>query len=114
MKIKEIHGNEISLVLSFPSHERAKLVLFYNPSAAATRRGESRSFIGSASRGARGKRDRERNGGRGGEREREGQRKRDGGILQDGWPGVATGVERLSTSVLKVCDSLQIDSLSSF
>lgn len=71
MKIKEIHGNEISLVLSFPSHERAKLVLFYNPSAAATRRGESRSFIGSASRGARGKRDPERNGGRGGERERE-------------------------------------------
>lgn len=37
-------------------------------------------------------------------------REGDGGILQDGW----TGVERLSTSVLKVCDSLQIDSLSSF
>lgn len=57
MKIKEIHGNEISPVLSFPSHERAKLVLFYNPSAAATRRGgpRSRSFIGSA----RSKRERE-------------------------------------------------------
>lgn len=42
------------------------------------------------------------------------ERKGGGGILQDGWTGVATGVERLSTSVLKVCDSLQIDSLSSF
>lgn len=111
MKIKEIHGNEISPVLPFPSHEKAKLVLFYNPSAAATRRGGPRSFIGSASRGARGKERSKRETGR----EREGDRgKRDGGILQDGWTGVATGVERLSTSVLKVCDSLQIDSLSSF
>lgn len=103
MKIKEIHGNEILPVLSFPSHERAKLVLFYNPSAAATRRGGPRSFIGSAR-----EREIERETGK------ERKRKRDGGIFQGGWTGVATGVERLSTSVLKVCDSLQIDSLSSF
>lgn len=81
----------------FPSHERAKLVLFYNPSATATRRGGP----GSSSSGGYTIEGRERKG--------------DGGILQDGWTGgVATGVERLSTSVLKVCDSLQIDSLSSF
>lgn len=109
MKIKEIHGNEISLVLPFPNHERAKLVLFYNPSTAATRRGESRSFIGSG-----GAREKKRMKEKQEEKEREQGRKRDEGILQDGWMGVATGVERLSTSVLKVCDSLQIDSLSSF
>lgn len=108
MKIKEIRGNEISPVLPFPSHERAKLVLFYNSSAAATRRGGPRSFIGSAVEEREGERVIEREAG--GER----RRKRDGGILEDGWAGVATGVERLSTSVLKVCDSLQIDSLSSF
>lgn len=52
----------------------------------------------------------ERQKGRGGRKEREREKKAEGEILQDGWPGV----ERLSTSVLKVCDSLQIDSLSSF
>lgn len=70
-EIKEIRGNEISPVLPFPSHERAKLVLFYNPSAAATRRGGPRSFIGSA--GTRSKREREieREADREGERHRE-------------------------------------------
>lgn len=71
MKIKEIRGNEISPVLPFPSHERAKLVLFYNPSAAATRRGGPRSFIGSA--GTRSKREREIER----EAEREGERHRE-------------------------------------
>lgn len=38
-----------------------------------------------------------------------------GGILQESVEGgVHERVNRLSTSVLKVCDSLQIDSLSSF
>jgi len=114
MKIKESRWNEISPVLPFPSHERAKLVLFYNPSAAATRRGGPRSFIGSAVEEQEGKRDRKRSGKREKERDRERERKRDeesfrmvGRALRRGW-------ERLSTSVLKVCDSLQIDSLSSF
>lgn len=107
MKIKEIHGNEISSVLPFPSHERAKLVLFYNPSAAARHAGVGLgSFIGSASRGTRGK---ERPKGKQEGRERDGERE-----TESFRTGVATGVERLSTSVLKVCDSLQIDSLSSF
>jgi len=95
MKIKEIHGNEISPVLPFPSHERAKLVLFYNPSAAATRRGGPRSFIGSAVEEQEGKRDRKRRAGREKERERKRQKEREKErreILQDGWTGVATGV----------------------
>lgn len=73
MKIKEIRGNEISSVLPFPSHERAKLVLFYNPSAPATRRGGPRSFIGSAlGRGPRGKeRSKEKRGREEGNREKE-------------------------------------------
>lgn len=42
------------------------------------------------------------------------------GFLLDGWTSVEEGAQvargwtRLSTSVLKVCDSLQIGSLSSF
>lgn len=86
MKIKEIRGNEISPVLPFPSHERAKLVLFYNPSVVATRRGGLRSFIGSAVEEREGERDRKK----GGKRETEKER-RCGGILQDDWTGVAGG-----------------------
>jgi len=89
MKIKEIRGNEISPVLPFPSHERAKLVLFYNPSAAATRRGGPRSFIGSAVEEQEGKRERKRRGKR--EREREGEGERET-RNPSGWLGVATGV----------------------
>lgn len=81
MKIKEIRGNEISPVLPFPSHERAKLVLFYNPSAAATRRGGLRSFIGSAVEEREGESDRKRSGKRERQRNPSGRLdgRRDGG-----------------------------------
>lgn len=77
MKIKEIRGNEISPVLPFPSHERAKLVLFYNPSAAATRRGGPQFFTGNAVEEQEGKRDRKR-------RERERERRRNPSGWLDG------------------------------
>lgn len=82
MKIKEIRGNEISPVLPFPSHERAKLVLFYNPSAAATCRGELRSFIGSAVEEREEESDRKRSGKRERERRRNPSGRLDG--LRDG------------------------------
>lgn len=44
--------------------ERAKLVLFYNPSASATRRGGPRPSVGSK-RGRKHERKREKGGGRG-------------------------------------------------
>lgn len=89
MKIKEIRGNEISPVLPFPSHERAKLVLFYNPSAAATRRGGPRSFTGSAVEEQEGKRDRKEREERDRERERDGEEsfRTVGWVSRRGWNG---------------------------
>ena len=106
-KIKETRGNKISPGTPFSSHERAKLVLFYNPSASprapeGQEGGEFRRRLGAAPV------------------ERRERRWMVAGILLDGWTNLEEGArvaekaERLSTSVLKVCDSLQIGSLSSF
>lgn len=44
MEIKESRENEISPSTSLSIHEKAKLVLFYNPSIPTIRRGEYRGF----------------------------------------------------------------------